>query len=83
MNVIKQRKPQTEQQTLARNEGRGLGQVGMIISCITELYKLGLISEQEKNNTLGNMYICRARILVYQKERMQKAGTWKEPMGEL
>lgn len=83
MNVIKQRKPQTEQQILARNEGRGLGHVGMIISCLTELYRLGLISELERNSSIGNMHICRARILVYQKERMQKAGTWKEPMGEL
>lgn len=76
----KQRKPQTEQQILARNEGRSLGSLGMMEAQIEALYRMNTISYMEKLELNAPLYTLKKRVLSSMKERMKAAGTWK---GEL
>lgn len=79
----KQRKPQTRQQILARNEGRSLGSLGMIESNIRELAKMDTITQLEAMRLCAPIYDLKHRVLGNMKERMIKAGTWKEGVSGL
>lgn len=78
MNIPKIYKPQTEQQILARKEGRGLACSEMIKANLKMLLDMGWISQKEYDYTVGNMQITKSRIRVAMIDRMKVAGTWKE-----
>lgn len=78
MNTFKQRKPQTEQQILARNEGRSLGSLGMMLAQIDALYRMNTITLVEKQELSAPIFYLKFRVLQSMKDRMKAAGTWKE-----
>lgn len=78
MQEIKQRKPQTEQQILARNEGRSLGSLGMMLAQIDALYRMNTITLTEKQELSAPIFNLKFRVLQGMKDRMKVAGTWKE-----
>lgn len=71
-------KPQTEQQQLARKEGRALGAVGMCQAQYTELMRMGFITAVEANELYCRAQLIKYRILDQMKARMKAAGTYKE-----
>lgn len=76
--IKSQRKPQTEQQILARNEGRALGQVGMIQSNLRQLLNLKFITTDNWLRLSREVDCIQQSIYIKQKARMIAAGTYKD-----